>query len=118
VPKTQEGQDPLRLKLTFGIAAIGIGAVLLAFTIAVLVFSDANEPAQVVVAVLGPLFGVIGTLAGYVAGQTAGAAGKEKAEERAASAQDRLEAVAKTGGTMIEAARREHPDLFPDNPGG
>jgi len=71
-----DSDDPLRMKLTFQIAAIGIAALVFSFLIALFVFSDADEPGQVIVAVLGPVVGVVGTLAGYVAGQTAGAAGR------------------------------------------
>lgn len=83
-----DSDDPLRMKLTFQIAAIGIAALVFSFLIALFVFSDADEPGQVIAAVLGPVVGVVGTLAGYVAGQTAGAAGKEQLDDRRERAED------------------------------
>jgi cell shape-determining protein MreC len=121
-----DSDDPLRMKLTFQIATIGIAAVVFSFLIALFVFSDADEPGQVIVAVLGPVVAVVGTLAGYVAGQTAGAAGKEqledrreKAEERARSAQQQLIAVAgaSTDADLWARAKTQFPESFPAQAG-
>ena len=106
-------RDPLRLWLTFGIAAFGILVVLIAYLVAVATFKSANSPGEIIGAVLGPVVGVVGTLAGYVAGQTAGAAGKERAESRADSAQRQLQAVAQTEPTVLKQARDQFPELFP-----
>jgi cell shape-determining protein MreC len=121
-----DGNEPLRLRLTFVIAALGIGAVVLSFVVALFVFADAKEPGQVIVAVLGPVVGVVGTLAGYVAGQAAGAAGKERVEEnrdraerRATEAQQQLAAVAgaSTEPNLIGRAKEQFPEFFPARSG-
>src|SRR6266498_5074037 len=118
--------DPLRLKLTFQIATIGIAAVVFSFLVALFVFADSDQPGQVVVAVLGPVVGVVGTLAGYVAGQTAGAAGKERveqsrerAEDRATAAQQQLVAVAGASADpdLVMKAKSQFPEFFPPQAG-
>jgi hypothetical protein len=65
--------DVLRLWLSFGIIVIGIIAVI----ILVLNFGS-NPPTTVGTGIIA-----ISTLVGFLAGQTTGAAGKEKAEDRA-----------------------------------
>jgi uncharacterized membrane protein len=99
--------EPVRLELTFWIAVIGILAGLAALLLVVLVFKDKTNPANTIVAVLGPITTLIGTLGGYVAGQTAGAAGRERAESRAdaaqqeaTSAQRQLAAVTSTAAQL------------------
>jgi hypothetical protein len=110
--------DRLRLRLTFWVAAIGVAAVLLALLLTVLVFRDARNPANTVVAIIGPVSALIGTLAGYVAGQTAGAAGREKAEQRALTAeQDRAQAQRQLGvvaGMAGHDALAEAKSRFPE----
>jgi cobalamin synthase len=122
-----DSEDPLRMKLTFQIAAVGIAAVVFAFLVALFVFADADQPGEVIVAVLGPVVGVVGTLAGYVAGQTAGAAGKErleksreKAEDRATVAQQQLVAVAGASSEpdLVTKAKSQFPEFFPPQAGG
>lgn len=75
--------DVLRLLLSFGIIVIGIIAVI----ILILNFGS-NPPATV-----GTGISAISTLVGFLAGQTTGAAGKEKAEERANAVEERKNAV-------------------------
>jgi hypothetical protein len=105
--------DVLRIWLTFAIACVGILVVLIAFLVAVEKFGHADNPAEVIAAVLGPLVGVVGTLVGYVAGQAAGAAGKERAEERAADEQNKVQAVLDVAPTKTLAdAKSTHPDAF------
>lgn len=105
--------DVLRIWLTFAIACVGIVVVLIAFLVAVEKFGHADNPAQVIAAVLGPLVGVVGTLVGYVAGQAAGAAGKERAEQRAADEQNKMQAVLDVSPKEVLAdAQRLHQDAF------
>src|SRR4051794_625767 len=95
--------DVLRLRLTFLIAAAGVAAVLIAFFAAVIAFHDADNPGEVIPAVLGVGTAAIGTLAGLVAGHTAGAAGRERAEDRAqANAHD-----AAAGRALAETLKAE-----------
>lgn len=117
-----DSDDPVRMKFTFQIAAIGIAAVVFSFLVAVFVFANAPQPGEIIVAVLGPVVGVVGTLTGYVAGQTAGAAGKErleqsrqKAEDRATAAQQQLVAVAgaSTEPDLVMKAKQQFPEFFP-----
>jgi hypothetical protein len=135
--------DTLRLWFTFGIATVGIVAVLIAFFVAVFVFKGAENPGELIPAVLGTVTAAVGTLAGLVAGHSAGSAGKERAERRseaneqeasagkalAVTLQNDESALASGGGTGREAfgvgpsepgadVIRRHADLarklFPD----
>lgn len=49
-----DSEDPLGMRLTFQIAAIGIGAVVFSFLVALFVFVDSDQPGHIIVAVLGP----------------------------------------------------------------
>lgn len=107
-----DSNDRLRLWLTFGIAAAGIVAVMVAFFAAVLIFKNAKSPGELIPAVLGGVTAAVGTLAGLVAGHAAGAAGKERAENRAdASAKQaaagKVLAEAVKGGTELPGADDE-----------
>ncbi len=75
--------DVLRLLLSFGIIVIGIVAVII-----LVLFFGSNPPAT-----LGTGISAISTLVGFLAGQTTGAAGKEKAEERANAMNQQTNAV-------------------------
>ena len=78
---------------TFWTVIIGLTFLFFMFLITVLVFRDAKS----VVAVMGAVTGVLGTLVGYVAGQ----AGKDKAENRATKAEQKLTAVVSEGGKDV-----------------
>jgi adenosine/AMP kinase len=94
---------------TFLTVVIGIAVLLAIFSIAVYVFKDAQNPAESIVAVMGSVTGVLGTLVGYVAGQ----AGKEKAENRATQAERQLTAVVGEGGKdILKQAKDAYPELF------
>ncbi|MHC4135145.1 MAG: hypothetical protein ACYSXF_08285 [Planctomycetota bacterium] len=96
-------------KFTFWTVLVGIGFLLIAFVFAVLVFKDSQNPAENIVAVLGAVTGVLGTLVGFVAGQ----AGKGRAEQRAIRAEHRLAAVLdQSGQGMLKQARDANPDMF------
>jgi hypothetical protein len=99
--------DRLRLWLTFGIAVAGILSVMIAFFVSVLVFKNANQPGELIPAVLGGITAAIGTLAGLVAGHAAGSAGKERAERRA----DAREQEAAAGRTLAEVMKVGEPPL-------
>lgn len=119
--------DHYRLRLIFGIAALGIFLAFAGFGIAVWAFHGTDKPGEVIPAILGPLTTVIGTLAGYVAGQQAGASGKEKAEAQADKAQQQAtdatkdatdaktrEAVLRGAASpdILEQAKAKYPGLF------
>jgi hypothetical protein len=101
--------DQGRLKMTFIIAIVGIGSVLLALLICVIAFRNVQQPGQVIPAVVGAVTTAIGTLAGLVAGHTAGAAGKENAEQRAQS-NERDAAAGRALATAIKSDNAEAAD--------
>jgi len=108
-----ESDSRLRLRLTFNIAIVGVGATLAAFIVAVIVFQDADDPGETIAAVIGAVTTAIGTLAGLVAGHTAGASGKEKAEERADSSDRTVMALLDVSPpNILDQARSRYPDLF------
>ena len=45
-----DSEDPLRMGLTFQIAAIGIAAVVFSFLVALFVFADHDQPGEIIVA--------------------------------------------------------------------
>ena len=97
-------------KFAFLIVLAGLGFLLVVFVVTVVVFKDAEKPAETIVAVLGAVTGVLGTLVGYVAGQ----AGKERAEQRALRAGRQMAAVLDTcGPDTLKQVRTSNPDLFP-----
>ncbi|MBN2026120.1 MAG: hypothetical protein JW854_05115 [Actinobacteria bacterium] len=101
--------DQSQARLTFWTVVIGISFLLIVFIVAVLVFRNSTNPAETIVAVLGAVTGVLGTLIGYVAGQS----GKEKAEKSASDAQKQLAAVLdKTGEGVYKQAKEAFPELF------
>ncbi len=105
------GNKALQEKFTFATVIIGIAFLLIVFLVSALLFRNSDKAAENIVAVLGAVTGVLGTMIGYVAGQS----GKEKAERRAAAAEQRLTAVAEKGDSNIIAeAKAEHPHLFKD----
>jgi hypothetical protein len=115
-----ESDDRYRLRLIFGIAALGIFLAFAGFGVAIWAFHTSSKPGEVIPAVLGPLTTVIGTLAGYVAGQQAGASGKEKAEAQASEAtKDATRAktreavvVGASSAEILDQAKAKYPDLF------
>lgn len=88
-------------ELTYRIAVIGIGAVLLAFTLAVVFFSNSKNPGEIIPAVVGVVTAAVGTLVGAVAGHAAGAKGKEQAEQRASANERDAAAGRALAHTMI-----------------
>lgn len=110
-----EVRDDARLGrwLTFGVAVIGMGVVLVAFLVAVFVFRHADKPGEVIVAVLGPIGTAVGTLCGFVAGAKVGSEGRDKAEDRADQAQQKYNAVVETNSpAIVDQARARYPGLF------
>jgi hypothetical protein len=98
--------------LTFWIAIIGMG-VLIASVFAALVFRNADNPGELIAAVLGPVGTAVGTLAGFVAGAKVGSEGEDKAEGRADVAQKKYEAVVESApADIVDQARQRYPDLF------
>jgi hypothetical protein len=89
---SQQESDPdvLRMKYTFRIALIGIAGVLIALLMMLLGVAFVGIDKSSMAAVLGIIYGAIGTLAGLVIGHTMGSAGREKAQQQAAEAQRTL----------------------------
>jgi hypothetical protein len=107
------GSDPdiVRLWLASALVVIGITAVLIAFVVGLTLLD--KRDGNTVVALVGAVTTAVGTLVGFVAGQKLGAAGKEKAEQRAEAVQQRLDAVVDTNGDALREAADRHPNLFP-----
>ena len=89
---SQKESDPdvLRMKYTFQIALIGIIGVLMALLMMLLGVAFVGIDKSSMAAILGIIYGAIGTLAGLVIGHTMGSAGREKAQQQAMEAQKTL----------------------------
>src|SRR5437764_4364358 len=89
---SQKESDPdvLRMKYTFQIALIGIIGVLMALRMMLLGGAFAGIDKSSMAAILGIIYGAIGTLAGLVIGHTMGSAGREVAQQQAMEAQKTL----------------------------
>jgi uncharacterized membrane protein len=99
----------MQAKYTFWTVLIGIIFLLILSLVAIFAFRHSNNPAETIVAVLGAVTGVLGTLVGYVAGQ----AGKERADQRATRAERQLSAVIdRSGPGIYEQAKKAYPELF------
>ena len=106
----------LQAKLAFCTVMTAMVILIVAFLVAVFVFRAAEKPGEIIVAILGAITGVLGTLAGYVAGES----GKRKAEDKAdvaqgqlAQAERRLTAVVDSSEKgILEQAKRAFPELF------
>lgn len=104
-----ENSKALQEKLTFAVVIIGILFLLIVFLAAAYLFRNSDKAAENIVAVLGAVTGVLGTLIGYVAGQS----GKDRAEQKAAAAEQRLTAIVdKSDKSVIAAAKSDYPNLF------
>ena len=104
----ENGKDRQSL-YTFLTVVAGMAVLLVMFLVTVIVFKDASKPAESIVAVLGAVTGVLGTLVGYGVGQS----GKDKAEQRATKAEQQLTAVVGAGGKdVLKQARDAYPELF------
>jgi hypothetical protein len=107
VVATSDDSERLRLLLTFGLVALGIAVVLIAFLVAVFTFKDKDQAGQSIPAILGTVTAAVGTLVGLIAGHAAGSAGKESAERRA----DASERQAVAGRTLAAALKGEEAGL-------
>jgi hypothetical protein len=89
---SQQESDPdvLRMKYTFQIALIGIVGVLMALLMMLLGVAFVGIDKSSMAAILGIIYGAIGTLAGLVIGHTMGSAGREVAQQQAMEAQKTL----------------------------
>jgi hypothetical protein len=113
--------DTVRVYITPICALVGVLAVLYIFsrTMAEMPPGTSLDAMKEATAMAGSAIAMIGTLIGFVAGQAVGAAGKEKAEERATAMTDKAmnaaQAVAMLSGMAPDAARdarNSHPKLF------
>jgi hypothetical protein len=102
-----DDSERLRLLLTFGLVALGIAVVLIAFLVAVFTFKDKDQAGQSIPAILGTVTAAVGTLVGLIAGHAAGSAGKESAERRAEASE--RQAVA--GRALAAALKGEEAGL-------
>jgi len=103
--------DVLRLWFVFWLVMVGIAAVFAAFAVGLTKLDSPDGPT--VVALVSAVTTAVGTLVGFVAGQKLGAAGKERADNRADAVQERLDAVVETNGNVLREAAGRHPNLFP-----
>ncbi len=89
---SQQESDPdiLCMKYTFQIALIGIVGVLMALLMMLLGVAFVGIDKSSMAAILGIIYGAIGTMAGLVIGHTKGSTGKEKAQQQAMEAQKTL----------------------------
>ena len=89
---SQQESDPdvLRMKYTFQIALIGIVGVLMALLMMLLGVAFLGIDKSSMAAILGIIYGAIGTLAGLVIGHTMGSAGRKMAQHQAMEAQKTL----------------------------
>ncbi|MCG8342077.1 MAG: hypothetical protein MI684_04485 [Chlorobiales bacterium] len=94
---------------TFLTVIAGMAVLLVMFLVTVIVFKGVPKSAESIVAVMGAVTGVLGTLVGYGVGQS----GKDKAEQRATKAEQQLRAVVGEGGKdVLKQARDAYPELF------
>jgi hypothetical protein len=107
VVSMSDDSERLRLLLTFGLVALGIAVVLIAFLVAVFTFKDKDQAGQSIPAIVGTVTAAVGTLVGLIAGHAAGAAGKEGAERRA----DASEQQAVAGRTLATTLKEEEAGL-------
>jgi hypothetical protein len=112
---------------TLGISIAALAAAVAGFVVVVLVFQDSENVGELLPAILGPFFTVLGTLSGAVAGQAAGAAGTQAAQHQATQAtqlaaqtqetanatQAKYHALAETAPPeIIQQARDQNPDAW------
>jgi NADPH-dependent curcumin reductase CurA len=104
--------DVLRLWFVFWLVMVSIVAVFAAFAVGL---HELKKPpdGNTVIALVSAVTTAVGTLVGFVAGQKLGAAGKERADNRADAVQERLDAVVETNGDVLREAAGRHPNLFP-----
>ena len=84
------------------------------------IFRDFDAPGELLPAILGPFFAILGTLAGAVAGHAAGAAGAEQAQQQAAQAREAADVaqakytaiVERTDPNLVAQLRLDEPQLF------
>ena len=88
--RQESDPDVLRMKYTFQIALVGIVGVLMALLMMLVGVAFVGIDKSSMAAILGIIYGAIGTLAGLVIGHTMGSAGKEKAQQQAMEAQKTL----------------------------
>ena|SRR5919106_1067931 len=112
---------------TTGVAIAALTAAVVGFLVVVLVFQDKEGVGELLPAILGPFFAVLGTLSGAVVGQAAGAAGTQAAQEQATEAtqlvaktqeqaqatQAKYDALAETAPPdLVQQAKEQNPDIW------
>jgi uncharacterized protein YacL len=112
--------ETVRMRYGLWVVVIGLLIVLAVVGLALLKFSTAND----ITAVVGSVTSVIGTIVGAFFGIHVGAAGKDKAEDRANKAEDKaskaankaLQLATELAGTMppedYKSLQASRPDLF------
>jgi len=102
--------EALRIKKAFYLSVFGLS--LSVALVVVLLIAGMNKSNDIV-AVVGLFTSVLGTLVGAFFGLQIGAAGKEKAEQRADNAQKKANALqAAADEPTINRAKAMYPDLF------
>ena len=114
-------KDLIRILITPTLVIVGIIAVLLIFyqTLRIMPQGVSADAMKEIAGVAGTAIAMIGTLVGFISGHTAGAAGREKAEDRATVAMDQMMKAEKgidilwgMEPEVMERARQKWPDLF------
>lgn len=108
---TKNGEvEKLRIRLAFWLSVIGL--TLAALLVVVLLRSELKTATDIT-SVVGLFTSVLGTLVGAFFGLQIGAAGKEKAEQRAEEAQKKAGALQEAATPeVLEKARSLYPNLF------
>lgn len=102
------------------VTVVAIVAAALGFAFSLWIFRDFDSPGELLPAILGPFFAILGTLAGAVAGHAAGAAGTEQAQQQAAQAQQAADVaqekyvafVERADPNLVTAVKQDNPQLF------
>lgn len=115
-------KDFIRILTTPACVIVGVLAVLYVFTKTMTMMPDtaSMDAMKEATGVAGSAIAMIGTLVGFVAGQAVGAAGKEKADQRASDAMEkamtaerRVAAISSMSSTDVVAqAKDKYPELF------
>ena len=114
-------KDLIRILITPILVIAGIVAVLIIFyqTMKIMPQGVSADAMKEIAGVAGTAIAMIGTLVGFIAGHTAGAAGREKAEDRAMDAMEQkmkaekgMDVLWGMEPEMMESARQKRPDLF------
>src|SRR5438105_2577191 len=113
LPSSADSVTLLRINLGYGIVKIAIWVLLLMLVAFLAASYGAPSSVKDFSTALASVAGVVGTVVGAFFGFHTGAAGKEKADERADVAQRKSQAMAEVASPeIIDQARAKYPELF------